>query len=588
VSLGDPIPPLTPPQRRLLVVSTVLIAIGRALSMAASPWDWDEMQFLLALRDYDVLFHRPHPPGFPLYIGAAKLLQLLGLSDFHALQAWNLIGGSAIFPAALLAFREMRFPLRTAAIGASIVVFFPNLWFFGGTAFSDVPSLALALIAVALLFRGCRNGAAYVGGAIVLAAAAGVRPQNLLIGAAPLLIATWYCIRARRWPALAAGALGGFAVLAATYGAAASITGWARYFDAVEMHRRFIAIVDTGRVPLRATFDDFFFRPYRAPLINAVVALLAFLGILRSAFLRSMRLFLALVTFGPFAVAAWLFLDPFSASRFSIGYAPLIAAATAEGIATVRRRAFEIALAGALVMLMIVWTAPAVLYVRRHQSPPAAAMRWIARHVDPRKTLVYVHESVLPFAWYYLPEHSRRDVHDASPPRMRMRDAYLVAEGDRPEAVARFVWPHGRLWDLVRRRYFVMSVAPTSSRIEFGAGWYGPESAAMRRWRWMGSRSTTRISTEAGAGELRLRFDVPTELLARSPQITIRWNGQVIERFKLRERPAQRTYRLAGPGELILETTAVMNLAREGRGSDPRDLGLMVHEIRWRPGYGLN
>ena len=38
-------------------------------------------------RDYDVVYHQPHPPGFPLYIAAAKLIHLFIADEFHALQA---------------------------------------------------------------------------------------------------------------------------------------------------------------------------------------------------------------------------------------------------------------------------------------------------------------------------------------------------------------------------------------------------------------------------------------------------------------------------------------------------------------------
>ena len=240
---------------------TILIAAARAASMAASPWDWDEVQFLLGLRDYDVLFHRPHPPGFPLYIGAGKLMQAAGLSDFRALQALNLIAGTALFPAALFAFREMQFSVRTAVIAAILLVFMPNVWFFGGTAFSDVPALALTLLAIGLLLRGCRSNRAYVGGAVVLAITLGIRPQNLLIGAAPLLVGTWCCLRQRRRSAVALGAIGAVMIVGIAYGAAAAITGWPRYADAVEMHRQYTAAVDSGREPWNTTFDEFFLRP---------------------------------------------------------------------------------------------------------------------------------------------------------------------------------------------------------------------------------------------------------------------------------------------------------------------------------------
>ncbi|MDG6146438.1 hypothetical protein NF717_12415, partial [Lactococcus formosensis] len=74
-------------------------------------------------------------------------------------------------------------------LSALLLAFSPNVWFFGETAFSDVPSMVLVVFACALLLRGCRSDTAFFAGAIVLAGSAGMRPQNLAIGFAPVVIA---------------------------------------------------------------------------------------------------------------------------------------------------------------------------------------------------------------------------------------------------------------------------------------------------------------------------------------------------------------------------------------------------------------
>ena len=43
---------------------------------------------------------------------------------------------------------------ETPYFDSLLFVFFPNVWFFGGTAFSDLPGLALLLAASATLLRG--------------------------------------------------------------------------------------------------------------------------------------------------------------------------------------------------------------------------------------------------------------------------------------------------------------------------------------------------------------------------------------------------------------------------------------------------
>src|SRR5262249_36188394 len=167
----------------------------------------------------------------------------------------------------------------------------------------------------------------YLAGAGVLAIAAAVRPQNIAVGLAPLLIASWF----RRKREIAAALAVIVAVDGASYGAAAWLTGWDAYREALQAHREYIVRVDSflppTRPPLWRLFDDFFAMPYRAPAINAIVAVLVLTGVLR----RRPSTLAALAAFGPLCVFSWLMLDHFSAGRFSIGYAPLIAILAADG-----------------------------------------------------------------------------------------------------------------------------------------------------------------------------------------------------------------------------------------------------------------
>src|SRR5262249_31192456 len=174
--------PLTRAQRVTLIGGTVVAAASRVLARGHSLWDWDEALFCLGVRDYNVVQHNPHPPGYPLFIGAAKLLRLAVHSDYLALQIIVMLAGAALLPLLFFFAREARFPFGVAFGGALVFVFMPNVWIYSGTALSDVPSLALTLLACALLLRGCRSSRAYIARAIVLALPAGVRPPGAVRG----------------------------------------------------------------------------------------------------------------------------------------------------------------------------------------------------------------------------------------------------------------------------------------------------------------------------------------------------------------------------------------------------------------------
>src|SRR4051812_18666541 len=123
---------MTRPDRRERLIFwsvAVLCAATRFLAAARSMWDWDEALFSLGMRSYDVTMHHPHPPGFPVYIGLAKLVRLIAPSDFRALQAINLVAGVLAFPAIYLLARELKLRFETSIIAGALFAFFPNVWF---------------------------------------------------------------------------------------------------------------------------------------------------------------------------------------------------------------------------------------------------------------------------------------------------------------------------------------------------------------------------------------------------------------------------------------------------------------------------
>src|SRR5438874_9309609 len=98
----------------VLAALTVLVALTRFLALSKSIWDWDEGLFCLALRDYNVVLHHPHPPGFPLFIGAAKLVRMVVRDDFRALRAVSLIASMFVFPAMYALARALGLAFRGA------------------------------------------------------------------------------------------------------------------------------------------------------------------------------------------------------------------------------------------------------------------------------------------------------------------------------------------------------------------------------------------------------------------------------------------------------------------------------------------
>ncbi|MDQ3282031.1 MAG: glycosyltransferase family 39 protein, partial [Acidobacteriota bacterium] len=435
--------PLTRQERIATWVLSVLVALSRWPAVSATLWDWDEALFALALRHYDVTLHHPHPPGFPLFIAMAKLLPFDG---FHSLQCVTVTASLFVFPAMFFFARELRVTSFAAIASALLLAFFPNVWFYGGTALSDVPSLVLVLLACTLLLRGCRSNGSLLAGCVMLGIAAGVRPQNLLIGFAPFVIAFLH----RRRTAFAGGLITA-AIVAASFGSAAMLSGgWDAYRAALAKHEQYIRQTDSFLSPIRPwlpqVVDDFFIRPYRAPIVNVLITFLAAIGFVRR------RNWIALATFGPFLFFAWLYLDFHSASRFSIGYMPLYALFAAQGIPSRAR----VPLLAAVTAILVIWSWPALRIVHETMSPPVAAIDFV-RTFDPRTTVVYVDPRLAAHAELLLPQYRRVITDAVRPPAggkgVLLREGVSVAPGARM-----FRRERERLEGIARPRYFEVYV----------------------------------------------------------------------------------------------------------------------------------
>lgn len=119
-----------------------------------SPWleDWDSVQFSLALHEFDILKHQPHPPGYPLYILLGKFLHYFIKSDVKALTFLSALCGSiSIFITYL--FTKRMFNKKVALFSATILSVLPVHWVLSEIAISNIPGLFFLTLLVYVSYR---------------------------------------------------------------------------------------------------------------------------------------------------------------------------------------------------------------------------------------------------------------------------------------------------------------------------------------------------------------------------------------------------------------------------------------------------
>lgn len=574
-------PASLPANRRIFWTVAVVCALSRFAAMARSLWDWDEALFLLAMGDYDVTSHHPHPPGFPVYIAMAKIVRLVVASDFRALQSLNLVAGMLAFPALYFYARELGVKFQTAVIAGALFAFFPNVWFFGGTAFSDVLSIVLVLFAVVLLFRGRESRVAYFAGTILLALAIGIRPQNFLVGLFPGILAT---LR-RPWRDGVIAFLLGAIIVGTAFGSAIYATGELdQYMRVVREHSDYIARIDSfrnpDRPPLWRIFDRFFFKQYQSAglsILTSLFVLASWYGAVRH---RDRTMLYNLLTFGPVAIAAWMMLDRYSISRFSIGYAPMFAVFAADGISRVARtESRQWAIGGVLAAAFAIWALPAFTDVRNELSPTVRAVEAAQREIDQTDETLFVGYSMVPFVEYLAPQlRFIRVIGVPGVPLTPAANPFLLAELQKGEPDGMiFRRQRGRLWNIARRHYFEVVLKPLRNIARFESGWHPPERDGMDEWRWMGASSVTILPPATDARELRLLFHVPEALIGST--VTVTFNGQVIDQIKVNAIEVGRDYEVtpapaAAPNRLHLSTTRTVE-------HDGQQRGLRLRYLSW-------
>lgn len=165
----------------------VLTILTRIPFRARIPTNWDAVQYILALRQFDIAAHQPHPPGNPLYVLLGRGVNQLIADPNQALIAVSIVASVVtVWGTALLGARLVN--RRVGAWAALLLAVNPLFWFYGETALAYVPEAAVGVVVALAAWHAYQRP---TWSRLILlsastAVAGGLRPTVL-----PLLVLVW-------------------------------------------------------------------------------------------------------------------------------------------------------------------------------------------------------------------------------------------------------------------------------------------------------------------------------------------------------------------------------------------------------------
>jgi len=399
---------------RALAALALIFALAHVPFLAHSLEDIDSVNFALGVRDFDVAQHRPHPPGYPLYIAIGKLGTAIAGGvmaespassvEARALASISLLAGLVAMAGLYGVFSSLasRSPgsfspsatLNVEAFAATAVtVSCPLFWYLAARPMSDLPGLAFALAAQACLLLAWQrqapgpdgdrrlspaltaaSGRMIVVGSLLAALSIGMRSQTVWL-TVPLLVLVLFD-RVGRGVAgamigggimfVAGGLLWGIPLLVASGGLgpylAALGTQAGEDFAGGEM----LYTNPSARAAAFAVMRTFL-DPWDSPILGGLVVLLAAAGVARL-MMRDRRTLAAIVAMSaPYLVFHLAFQDT-SFIRYALPVVPAVAFLAVRGAALANQRGI-IAVAAALSIAGVAIASPVLAAYGAEPSP---------------------------------------------------------------------------------------------------------------------------------------------------------------------------------------------------------------------------
>jgi hypothetical protein len=138
------------------VVLAGLTVISRLPYRTRMLYNWDAVQFALALNEYDVVKHQPHPPGYILYVALGRLVNYW-LRDPTAAYVVLAVAFSGLTTFAVFYLARVVYDRATALASGTLLAVSPLFWFYGSVGLTYASEALMASVVAYFSFRGLRG-----------------------------------------------------------------------------------------------------------------------------------------------------------------------------------------------------------------------------------------------------------------------------------------------------------------------------------------------------------------------------------------------------------------------------------------------
>lgn len=602
---------------------SLLAVLAASLSIPCSLWEWDEVLFARALHEYDVAAHIPQPPGFPLYIGTARLFRLFFPDDTLSLSLTSVLFAAVLGAGLYASFRFIFRDRAAAAAAAFLTLMSPAVLIHAGAPRSDVPGMAVGLGALALALQGSRSARSLVASGAAAGLAFGLR-VTVLPAVGPVLLASMFIqVRRGRWKPAASGLLLAALFAALCYAPAVLKTGIPRYAKALKSHAEYAVATDSiaaeneNRSITRRT-DRFFYDPWGGRDKARIVLGLALAGLALAALKDRRALGWLALSFFPVLVFSVLFTTPLAGPLYSLPFLPLFTGLAAFALvrgahllaSAVRRP--DLAASGmasvlVLGLLSAGWTWPVMAMRRAEASPPAQACQTIQERAGGERTRIWFEPLFSPHVHYAFPGWNLRPCDGASFPLHNLLE--LPAEPEKEYALSskpllgktcsRFAWSSKRysrrLGRLGLGRYLEAYTLDLNEvrDILWLDGWREIETDGLLSWRRMERRA--RVALLASSGEMTLRFRAAAAAGAMDgapgATVVLSLDGREVDRFVNDGAPEERVLAVRNDRQapwrvLTVEVRRSIPSEPGGSSAEKSEESLRCFGIEWVPEEG--